>query len=204
MKMRNRCFVYSLLLMLVPIANAHEIYLTSARLVYPSIVGTSLDSCSLCHSNAQFDRNSYGADYGSHSHSFANIEGLDSDDDTFSNKTEIDALTFPGNANSFPTVSASIKVKKPNGGETWTLGSKAKVTWTSTGDVGTDVTIELWQNGQKVGKLKGSTPNDGKQNVKLKPTKIAAGTGYTVKVKSVSNPSISDESNAGFTIVDAP
>jgi hypothetical protein len=200
--MKNLCFVFALLLMLSPIASAHTEYLSAAELVYPNIVDTSLDSCSLCHSTG-FNRNSYGSDYGLFGHNFQSIENEDSDADGFLNGTEIDALTFPGNPNSFPIIMGTLKLKKPNGGETWTIGTKALVSWTSTGDVGTDVSIELWQNGQKARTLKGTTPNDGKQKVALKNT-LPTGTGFTIKVISISDPSIEDESDSTFSIVAGP
>ncbi|MCC6797991.1 MAG: hypothetical protein IT366_22955 [Candidatus Hydrogenedentes bacterium] len=184
------------------VASAKSDYLDDAIAEYPSINGTSLDSCSLCHSTGT-NRNSYGADFDAANRNFAAIENVDSDNDGFDNITEIEALTKPGDANSHPTVQASITVKKPNGGETWTIGTKAQVTWQSTGNVGADVRIELWQNGQKVKTLKGTTPNDGKQRVALKVS-LPTGTGFTVKVKSVSDPSIGDESNASFTINPVP
>lgn len=181
-----------------PIAFAKSDYLDDAIAQYPSINNTVLDSCSLCHSTGT-NRNSYGADYDAANRNFATIENDDSDNDGFDNITEIEALTEPGDASSYPVVQASITVKKPNGGETWTIGTKVQVTWQSTGNIGADVRIELWQNGQKVKTLKGATPNDGKQRVALKDT-LPTGTGFTIKVKSASDPSIGDESNASFTI----
>lgn len=186
------CFVSS------PLALAKMDDLNDAIAKYPSIDNTALDGCTLCHTIVP-ERNDYGADFKKANRNFATIENVDSDGDGSNNIDEINALTFPGDASSFPPPEATIKVKKPNGGETWTLDTKQKVTWTSTGDVGADVSIELWQNGQKVKSLKGTTPNDGKQSVKLK-TSLPTGSGFTVKVKSVSNPAIADESNAGFTI----
>jgi hypothetical protein len=58
----------------------------------------------LCHNviPGNTARNSYGAAFEANAHNFATIEPLDSDGDTFSNITEINARTFPGNAASFP------------------------------------------------------------------------------------------------------
>ncbi|MBM3288907.1 MAG: hypothetical protein FJY92_02025 [Candidatus Hydrogenedentes bacterium] len=181
----------------VPVALADVEFLDAAVAKYPNIEGTSLESCMLCHvSPVGGDRNPYGLDYKKFGQSFTAIEFEDSDNDGADNIVEINALTMPGNPNSVP---ASITVKKPNGGETWTIGTKALVTWSSAGNVGPDVTIELWQNGQKMKTLKGTTPNDGKQRVPLKDT-LPTGTGFTVKVKSATNASIADVSNASFTI----
>ena len=69
-------------------------YLTAARLQYPTIIGTALDSCNLCHLSGSNDKNQYGDAYESHGHSFSAIELLDSDYDGYSNLTEINAHTL--------------------------------------------------------------------------------------------------------------
>lgn len=81
---------------------AKSSYLAAARAEYPHINGTSLASCSLCHTGVP-NLNPYGADYQSHGHNFAAIELLDSDNDGFDNITEINALTMPGDAGSKPS-----------------------------------------------------------------------------------------------------
>ncbi len=190
-----------------PLSMAKTSYLTNANVEYPSIASTPLNSCLLCHTSANpfsnSARNSYGQDYDGANGNFSAIEGTDSDGDTFTNLEEITAFTFPGDADSFPVVTGTLKVKSPNGGETWTQGTRTVVKWSSTGDIGPDVRIELWQSGQKVRNLKGTTPNDGKQKVKV-PASVAAGQGYSVKVVSISDTSISDTSNATFSIVAGP
>ncbi len=77
-------------------------YLAAARLQYPTIIGTALDSCNLCHLSGSNDKNQYGDAYESHGHSFSAIELLDSDHDGYNNLTEINAHTFPGDAASHP------------------------------------------------------------------------------------------------------
>jgi hypothetical protein len=82
-------------------AQAKSSYLAAARAQYPTIAGTALDGCSLCHTSVP-NRNPYGADYKSHGHNFTAIELLDSDGDGFDNITEINAHTFPGDPGSKP------------------------------------------------------------------------------------------------------
>lgn len=180
-------------------AHAKNEYLFAAGLFYPEITSTQLYNCSLCHSSGD-NRNPFGMDFGASGHNFQSIEDIDSDSDGFSNIVEIEALTWPGNPLSFPFIFGTVNVKKPNGGEAWTIGSKAKVTWTTTGDIGDEVSIELWRNGQKVKTLKQATPNDGKQAVKLKSS-LPAGAGYTIRVRSLLDKSIVDESNSPFSLV---
>ena len=196
MKLRNLSFVLALAAALSPAASAKMQYLDAAELVYPGIVGTPLDSCSLCHSTGT-NLNAYGGDYGSNSHNFGAIENLDSDNDGVKNGVEIDLLTFPGSKDSCPLV-----VKKPGNGVTWTIGTKVLVAWTSTDTVGANVDIELWQNGAKVKTLKKGTPNDGKQRIALKDT-LPTGTGFTIRVRSSSNSAVSNVSKGSFTIAPA-
>ncbi len=129
---------------------------------------------------------------------------------TFSAKINAGAFKdFAGNNNivsntllrSNGEVGGSLKVKKPNGGETLVRGEKFKVTWRSTGSVGSKVRIELWRNGAFVSNIKANTDNDGKQKWNV-PDNIATGGGYAVRVVSTSNGLIEDSSNGTFTISD--
>ena len=77
---------------------------------YPFIVGTKLDSCTLCHTEVgSYLFNLYGQAYndqmGSASERFLAIENLDSDGDGFTNIQEIKAGTSPGDPNDHPIAS---------------------------------------------------------------------------------------------------
>jgi hypothetical protein len=88
------------------IAQASSGYLTTFNTRYGTN-GTALNSCLVCHTTASASpsiRNSYGAAFGSHAHSYPQIEALDSDGDSFTNLQEIQARTFPGNASSHPAI----------------------------------------------------------------------------------------------------
>jgi hypothetical protein len=92
-------------------ANTPDI--NSARSRYPVMVGSRIDSCSLCHTGSIPALNSYGAAYMSNGRSpaaLAAIESLDSDGDGFSNLVEITALTFPGDAADHPVAATATKV----------------------------------------------------------------------------------------------
>jgi hypothetical protein len=89
-------------------ANTGDLNYVIAR--YPQINNSRLDSCSLCHTNSIPGLNSYGAAYkaaGRNAAALAAIEALDSDGDGFTNLQEINALTFPGNANDHPAAAAT-------------------------------------------------------------------------------------------------
>lgn len=93
----------------------------------------------------------------------------------------------------------TLKIKKPNGGETWPIGEKGLIRWTSTGETGSKVKLELWRNGNFVRNIKAKTDNDGKQRWRV-PEDVAAGAGYKVRIVSKANPSIQDSSNNSFQI----
>lgn len=78
----------------------------------------SLGSCQWCHYKYGYDKkgnifdtlNSYGKDYlskGRNADAVKAIESLDSDKDGFTNKAEIDAIRFPGNAADDPNKKAA-------------------------------------------------------------------------------------------------
>lgn len=110
-----------------------------------------------------------------------------------SSKTDIYAATAP--ATSFITVTV------PNGGETWPINSTQTIQWTSQGVSG-DVKIELSRNGGTTWEtLFASTPNDGSQPWTVTgPTTSQA----RIRVSSINDPSVSDISDANFTIYRAP
>jgi hypothetical protein len=96
-----------------------------------------------------------------------------------------------------PPPPASITVTVPNGGENWPINSSQTITWTSSGVSG-NVKIELSRDGGATFQtLLADTPNDGSQNWTVTgPTTMQA----RVKISSVSNPTVNDQSDANFTI----
>ena len=83
-------------------AMAVSSYVTAFDKAYPAAKNSDLSSCLLCHTNQNNPgpRNSYGADFAGST--FASIESIDSDGDGATNIEEIQALTFPGNAQDAP------------------------------------------------------------------------------------------------------
>jgi hypothetical protein len=90
-----------------------------------------------------------------------------------------------------------ITVVSPNGGEVWAIGSSHHITWGFFGLAG-NVKIELSRNGGVTWvTLVASTPND------LVHTWVVTGPATAlarIRVTSVTNPLVSDTSNANFTI----
>lgn len=101
------------------------------------------------------------------------------------------------------TVTSSITVTSPNGGETWKRGTPHPVTWKYTGNPGPYVKIELLKAGVPVGTATYSTPigsgGTGSYTWTISSGR-APGTNYRMRITSVSQPAISDTSNSDFTI----
>ncbi len=93
---------------------------------------------------------------------------------------------------------STLAVVSPNGGETYTAGTTNTITWTS--EVIGNVRILLMKNGIQKALIASAAPNTG-SFAWLIPAGMLAGTDYTVKVISISNPTISDLSNATFSII---
>jgi hypothetical protein len=93
----------------VSIATANFPDIALAESTYPGVVGSRIDSCSLCHTSAP-NLNTYGSAYKAKGRgsatSLTSIEGVDSDGDGFTNLQEITALTFPGDKLDFPVAAS--------------------------------------------------------------------------------------------------
>ncbi len=101
------------------------------------------------------------------------------------------------------TTPSSITVTSPNVKETWQRGTKHTVTWSYTGNPGSKVKITLLKSGVEVGTISSSTSiGSGGKGSYSWPISATGGTGsdYKVSVKSISQPSIKDTSNAYFTL----
>ena len=98
-----------------------------------------------------------------------------------------------------PPPGATITVNAPNGGEIYAPGDTVPITWSSTGTVGADVRLDLYKGGAPVLAIAPATANDGAFDWTI-PLAQAAGADYTIVISSISDPGVSDSSNADFTI----
>jgi parallel beta-helix repeat protein len=99
-----------------------------------------------------------------------------------------------------PDEASSIEVTYPNSsGITWEPGDSYNITWTSTGNVGSNVKIELYKGDSHDLTLTSSTSNDGSYTWKV-PDSQNEGSNYRIKVTSTSNSSYYDYSDNYFTI----
>ena len=97
------------------------------------------------------------------------------------------------------TITPSITVTAPNGAESWVQGSSHAITWTSTGDVGSNVKIEVLKAGSVVQTLSSSDLNDGTYTWTIS-TALEAGADYQIRITSTTNAAVTDSSNANFAI----
>ncbi|MBN2090432.1 T9SS type A sorting domain-containing protein [candidate division KSB1 bacterium] len=96
----------------------------------------------------------------------------------------------------------SITVKSPNGGENWYVGKEYPILWNADKFIG-KVKIELSTNNGISWKDLTSgenTPNDGEY--KFKPDIFKLSPKCLIRVSSIENPMVKDQSNAPFTILD--
>jgi hypothetical protein len=101
-----------------------------------------------------------------------------------------------GNANF--SITQTITVNSPNGGESWAVGSSRNITWSSAGITG-NVNIQISRNGGSTWTtIISNTPNDGNQAWKVTGPAAAQA---RVKALSVSAPTVFDTGNANFSII---
>lgn len=98
----------------------------------------------------------------------------------------------------FEAAGASITVLFPNGGETLFRGTTETILWTSSGAVGPDVSITLHKSAQSL-TITASTPDDGSFTWNVPPF-LAVDSNYTIEITCVSDPLITDTSDATFSI----
>ena len=94
------------------------------------------------------------------------------------------------------TVSASVTVNSPNGGESWAGGSSRSITWTATGV--TNVKLEYTLNGSTWTTITSSTAASTGSYTWTVPSSSTSAA--RVRVSDASNSTVSDVSNAAFTI----
>ncbi len=98
------------------------------------------------------------------------------------------------NVNAPPAVTLS----SPNSGEQWDVLLAHPVTWSD--NIGGAVNITLYHNGADVGLIADNTPSDG-EYLWIPGSALPLGGGYTIRVSSVLNPAVYDESKVPFTLM---
>jgi 5-hydroxyisourate hydrolase-like protein (transthyretin family) len=108
-------------------------------------------------------------------------------------------VTDSSNSN-FAIVNGTLTVTSPNGGEKWINGTTHTLTWTSAGNPGAHVKIELLKGGVVNRNITLSTANDGSYSWTI-PSKQTLGTDYKIRITSTTYTYVTDSSNSNFAIV---
>jgi len=93
----------------------------------------------------------------------------------------------------------TITVTSPNGDESWQQGTTHTISWSSTGDVGSYVKIELYKGGTFDTTITSSTSNDGSYSWGILSSQTP-GADHKVKITSTSDSNIYDYSDSYFSI----
>lgn len=100
----------------------------------------------------------------------------------------------------FSMVKPSITITSPNGGETWYLGQTKNITWKKDGAYSPNVRIDFSaDSGQTWNLINASVTNNEVYGWAI-PTTLVAGNKYLLRIRDVVDTTISDRSNALFTI----
>jgi len=102
------------------------------------------------------------------------------------------------------TISApvSITVTAPNGSESWDLDSTESITWSDIGLTG-NVKIELYKDGSLDSTLASDTANTGSYSWAI-PDSLTAAVDYKIRITSLVDGTVYDESDANFTLAAPP
>ncbi len=117
--------------------------------------------------------------------------------------TDLSDQYFTIAANNTPT---AVKVRSPNGGEIWKVGTTQTIRWDYTGNPGAAVKIELLRGGALARQISGSTPigSGGTGSFTWTvPSSQALATDYMIKVTSTSNGACADLSDHTFGLTQA-
>jgi len=108
-------------------------------------------------------------------------------------------LIYDYSDNYFNIVS-EILVISPNGGESWLMGSKQSIQWSSS-PIGSDVRITLYKGEVYYNTITSKTSNDGFYIWSI-PTSLEESSDYKVRITSNLNGSIFDYSDSNFSIIE--
>jgi hypothetical protein len=113
--------------------------------------------------------------------------------------TSTDGTAVSDESDSVFSVTGSITVVAPNGGESWIAGRTYVITWTSTGGGLAYVKIDLYRGGSYLSTLTPSTANDGSYDWGI-PSNTVIAADYRVRIESAAYSTIADDSNGLFSV----
>jgi hypothetical protein len=100
----------------------------------------------------------------------------------------------------FTVLGPSLALTSPNGVENWVPGTTQTIRWTYAGSPGTSLKIELLKGGVLNRTITTFASTSRGYYIWKVPATQAAGTDYSIRITSRTNPSCTDVSNADFTI----
>jgi len=109
-----------------------------------------------------------------------------------------DTVYDESDANFSLAAPASITVTDPDGSEEWETGSTHDITWTSVNVTG-NVKVELYKGGSLNSSLTSDTANDGTYSWTIS-SGLADGTDYKIRITSLADGTVYDESDANFEL----
>ena len=95
------------------------------------------------------------------------------------------------------TLSFNITVTSPNGGESWQAGTTKQIHWTD--NIAGKVKIDIYKGGVFHSSIKDTTNSDGTYNWSI-PFDFQEGSDYKVRITSLDDPTLFDDSDNNFTI----
>jgi hypothetical protein len=98
----------------------------------------------------------------------------------------------------FTIINNNFKVITPNGGENWLANTSQDITWTT--DISGNVKIDLYKGGVFDSQIIASIPESNNLYSWAIPGSTATGSDYKIRITSIDNPVLFDESDASFTI----
>ena len=99
------------------------------------------------------------------------------------------------------TVAPYITITSPNGGESWQPGSTYNITWND--NIADNVKLELYKDGTYDSTINSSTPSDGSESWTV-PTTLASGSDYQLRITSLSDSSVYDDTDNDFSVTLPP
>jgi len=99
------------------------------------------------------------------------------------------------------SVTPYITITSPNGGESWQAGSTYNITWND--NIADNVKLELYKDGTYDSTISSSTPSDGSESWTV-PTTLASGSDYQLRITSLSDSSVYDDTDNDFSVTLPP
>ena len=99
------------------------------------------------------------------------------------------------------TVAPYITITSPNGGESWQPGSTYNITWND--NIADNVKLELYKDGTYDSTINSSTASDGSESWTV-PTSLASGSDYQLRITSLSDSSVYDDTDNDFSVTLPP